>query len=61
MEKNEEEKVAEQEVTKESHGKDREEEEDEDHEDKSIEVGPQYTLKEQLEKDKKLNRRMMKA
>ncbi|CAN1260024.1 Rho GDP-dissociation inhibitor 1 [Linum perenne] len=52
MEKNEEEKVAEQEVTKESHGKDREEEEDEDHEDKSIEVGPQYTLKEQLEKDK---------
>ncbi|CAN1337213.1 Rho GDP-dissociation inhibitor 1 [Linum perenne] len=36
-----------------SHGKGREEDEDDEHEeDRKIEVGPQYTLKEQLEKDK---------
>ncbi|CAI0440106.1 unnamed protein product [Linum tenue] len=57
MDKNEEEvsgeKLPEKNEAKETKGKDHEEDEDDDHdEERKIEVGPQYTLKEQLEKDK---------
>ncbi|CAI0374422.1 unnamed protein product [Linum tenue] len=56
MDKNEEasgEKSPEKKEEKETKGKDHEDDDDDDHEDdRKIEVGPQYSLKEQLEKDK---------